>query len=77
MTTETEPPSSEQILHLKADLIERWQQLPVEHQASLAVVLFDSVLKSEYSLWFVEAMALKIEQVARGWHDENQSTPRL
>jgi hypothetical protein len=75
MTSETEQPSSEHILHLKADLIERWQQLPVEHQASLAVVLFNSVLKSDYSFWFVEAMALKIQQVAQDWSEHDSLAP--
>ena len=75
MTIEAEQPSPKQILQIKGELTERWQQLPVEHRASMALVLFDDLLHSEYGLWLVEALALKIEQVVQEKGDDLSLPP--
>ncbi len=44
------------ILHLKNELISRWEQLPPEHQATMALVLFQQTLEGEYGLWLRSAV---------------------
>lgn len=75
MTLEADQPSPKQILQLKDELTERWQQLPVEHRATMALVLFDNVLRGEYGVWLVNALALKIEQVVQERSDNPPSIP--
>ena len=47
------------ILQLKDQLMERWNQLPVEHQATMGLVLLQTVLNGEYGAWMREALQLK------------------
>jgi len=46
----------EHILHLKNELISKWEQLPPEHQATMALVLFQQTLEGEYGLWLRSAV---------------------
>lgn len=44
-------PSPENLLQLKGEVISQWDQLPPEHQASMALVLYTQVLEGEYGPW--------------------------
>ncbi len=46
----------ENILHLKDELLSLWQQLPTEHQATFALLLFNEVQQSEWGEWLTEAV---------------------
>ena len=48
----------EHILHLKNEIFSQWEQLPPEHQASAALVLFGKVLSGEYGEWLASATHL-------------------
>ena len=49
----------EQILQLKDELLERWHQLPSEHQASLGLVLLNEVMQGEWGEWLRNAIQLR------------------
>src|SRR5258708_3435643 len=49
----------EQILQLKDELLERWHQLPSEHQASLGLVLLNEVMQGEWGEWLRDAIVLR------------------
>ncbi|SRR5581483_6010555 len=53
----------EQILKLKDEVLERFQQLPIAHQATFALVLLDKVMQGEYGLWMREAIDLRFPKV--------------
>ncbi len=53
---EPAPPDPERLLQLKDDILERWQQLPAEHQATIALVLFQQTLEGEYGPWLRSAV---------------------
>ena len=53
-------PFPEHILQLKSELSERWQQLPIEHQATMVLVLVKEVLAGEYGTWLREALELTV-----------------
>lgn len=55
---ETPPTDPERLCQLKSELLERWSQLPVEHQASIALVLLENVLRDEMGTWLVDALRL-------------------
>ena len=44
-------PNPEQLLQIKDTILERWAQLPPEHQASMALVLYTQVFAGEYGPW--------------------------
>ena len=46
----------EHILHLKNELIRHWEQLPPEHQATIALVMFQQTLEGEYGPWLRSAV---------------------
>lgn len=50
---------AEYLLSLKDALLERWQQLPTEHQATMALVLLNTVMEGEWGEWMKEAIALR------------------
>lgn len=56
--TEHEPhsPAPEDILRIKDDITQRWRQLPSEHQATMALVLFQQTLDGDYDPWLRSAM---------------------
>lgn len=71
--TEHEQPglNPEHLLKLKAELLERWQQLPVEHQATMGLVLLQELLDGEYGTWMREALALKGVMVEAAAQDQD------
>lgn len=88
--TERDPrsPSPEDILHLKDEISERWRHLPPEHQATLALVLFQQTLEGEYGPWLRAAVRtldppdvdspfrfLPIVRIARSHLDQANLTP--
>jgi len=62
LTTMTQPeagrPSAEELLTLKANIRRDWDQLPPEHQASMALVLVEQVANGDYGEWFAGALEL-------------------
>lgn len=44
------------ILQLKSSIQEMWQRLPAEHQATMLLVLLNSVQQSEYGPWTLSAI---------------------
>ncbi len=56
--TEQDKPTPEELLQIKAELTERWRKLPVEHQASMMVVLLKSVMDGEYGEWIHAAIEI-------------------
>ena len=74
MTAERDQPETdrsqanpENIIHLKDELLSLWEQLPSEHRATMALVLFDEIQQSEWGAWLKEAIELK-------WGKEQQKT---
>lgn len=57
-------PSPEHLLQLKDGIIDRWGQLPAEHQATLMLVLFQQTLEGEYGPWVRSAVRLLGQQEA-------------
>jgi hypothetical protein len=53
---EPSPSNPERLLQLKDGILERWQQLPPEHQASMVLVLFQQTLEGEYGPWLQSAV---------------------
>ena len=49
-------PDAQRLLQLKEQLTTSWQELPAEHKASMALVLVEDLMESEYRLWFREAL---------------------
>jgi hypothetical protein len=66
MEQDTPNISPEHILQLKDELMVRWRQLPVEHQASMTLVLLKDVIAGEYGEWMQEAMTLGFGDVNEG-----------
>ncbi len=59
-------PNPEQLLQLKDGILDRWGQLPAEHQATLMLVLFQQTLEGEYGPWVRSAIRLLGQQDADG-----------
>jgi hypothetical protein len=53
-------PSPDVILQLKNELQQRWQQLPPEHQATMALVLVKDVFVGEQCDWLIDALVVAI-----------------
>ena len=51
-------PQAEEILVIKDEIAERWNCLPPEHQASMALTLSSNVIDGEYGPWLLTAIAL-------------------
>jgi hypothetical protein len=49
-------PKPETLLALKDGILDRWNQLPAEHQASMALVLLGRILEGEYAVWLFDAI---------------------
>ncbi len=45
------------LLHLKNEVLERFQQLSPEHQATMGLVLVKSIVDGEWGRWFQDALA--------------------
>jgi hypothetical protein len=55
----TERPSAETILRLKDELVQLWQQLPIEHQATMLLVLMKDLTRdTHYKAWLLEVFPL-------------------
>jgi hypothetical protein len=53
------PSNSEQLLVRKEELMQRFGQLPTEHQASMTLVLLNQVMEGELGEWIREAIGLR------------------
>lgn len=45
------PPSPDDLLRWKDDILDRWARLPPDHQATMAVVLLQQALEGQYGPW--------------------------
>ncbi len=71
MSERTNPSlTPEHILHLKNEIFSQWGQLPPEHQASAAHVLYGKVLDGEYREWLLSATQLL-------WQDKTEPLGKL
>ena len=52
-------PNPEELHKLKDELVATWEQLPPEHQATMALVLVQTVMEGEWGEWMREAIATK------------------
>jgi len=60
MTEQGKPlPDPKELLQIKDNLVAFWDQLPPEHQETMALVLIDRVMQTEMGEWLKEAMAIK------------------
>lgn len=55
---ERDSPTPQDLLRTKNDILAQWNQLPPEHQATMALVLFQQTLEGEYGPWLRRAAAL-------------------
>jgi hypothetical protein len=60
MTEHGPLPLPDEILNIKDELQQRWQQLPPEHQATMALVLVKDVFAGEQGDWLIDALILAI-----------------
>ncbi len=56
--TERSEPTPEEILQLKEGIWRRWEQLPPEHQATITMVMVQTVMNGEYEKWILESWQL-------------------
>src|SRR5258708_36202857 len=56
MNQEQDRAESERLLNLKDIVLEHFQRLPAEHQASMGLVLVSSIVDGEWGTWFREAL---------------------
>lgn len=47
-----------ELLAIKDGILEQWQRLPTEHQASMFLVLMNRVLQSDHGEWAADAIKL-------------------
>jgi hypothetical protein len=66
--TERPTPSPEKILELKDELKERWDQLPVEHQATMSLTLLRELMDGEYNSWMVVALKVMFPDLRDDYH---------
>ena len=66
--TEKPTPTPAEILQNKNELRERWDKLPIEHQASMLLTFLQEVLNGEYQDWMVVALRILFPEI---WHDLN------
>lgn len=52
-------PNPEQLLALKTQVLTAWEHLPDEHRATLGLVLIQSIVQSEWGVWFREALTAR------------------
>lgn len=60
MTEQAPGPSPEQLLQLKDEILQRWQQLPGEHRATMTLVFLKKVLESDHGDWLRQALLLTV-----------------
>ena len=56
----------EQLHQLKDGLFEQWGQLPPEHQASMALVLYTQVMAGEYGSWLRSSVKVMEQKETHG-----------
>ena len=61
--------SGEELVKLKDEILERWDKLPPEHQATMLLVLID---RSEWGAWAVEAHEV-LGASKGGWHESRDT----
>jgi hypothetical protein len=60
MTEQQRPtPNPQELLQIKDELITRFQQLPAQHQATMALLLVKQVMEGEWGHWMREAIKLR------------------
>lgn len=59
-------PDPQELHRIKDELVSLWEQLPAEHQATMALVLIDRVMQGEWGAWLKEAIAIK-------WKDDDDA----
>src|SRR5258708_6709054 len=59
MNQKEEHHNPEDVLKLKDIVLEHWQQLPAQHQASMALVLLATMMEGEWGDWLRNAIALR------------------
>jgi hypothetical protein len=59
-------PNPEHLLQLKDNILEHWAQLPPEHQASMALVLYSQVLAGEYGPWLRSSIEVMEQKETHG-----------
>lgn len=57
-------PQPDEILVLKDEITTRWNRLPPEHQASLALALTSQVIDGEHGPWLLSSMALLHSEIS-------------
>jgi hypothetical protein len=55
-------PLPDELLKHKGEILEQWGQLPPEHQATMALVLFQQTLEGEYGPWLRSAIQIMTHQ---------------
>ena len=60
MNQEQDRAESERLLNLKDIVLEHFQRLPAEHQASIGLVLVSSIVDGEWGTWFQEALSSRL-----------------
>lgn len=73
--TEAKPsqPHPEEILAVKDEIVTRWDRLPAEHQATLALTLISKVSDSEYGAWLLSSIGLLNSEVMLSLEISNAS----
>jgi hypothetical protein len=56
--TEKSQPTPQDILQMKEQIWKCWEQLPPEHQATITLVMVQTVMNGEYELWLWDAWKL-------------------
>jgi hypothetical protein len=57
MTERPTPPPTE-ILSMKETIWRNWEQLPPEHQATITMVMVQTLMNGEYETWMMESWQL-------------------
>lgn len=63
------------ILQLKSSIQEMWKRLPAEHQATMLLVLLNSVQESEYGPWTLSAIETLAKPPAQSAQPELPTPP--
>jgi hypothetical protein len=56
MKDENERAKADHLLMLKDDILQRFGELPPEHQATIGLVLARRMMEGEWGAWFVQAL---------------------
>ena len=56
MNQENERARAEQLTMLKDDILQRFEALPPEHQATMGLVMVKDMMQGEWGTWFIQAL---------------------